>query len=353
MSQDAKTTPGSGQPTGRERLQKVLARAGVASRRRIEELIREGRVTLNGRPAELGDRADLEVDAVKVDGRRIAANRRPHQYLLVNKPRAVVSTADDPEQRKTVLELIPVRLRKGLVPVGRLDYDSEGLLLLTTDGDFAHRVAHPRFGCVKTYEVKVKGHPKPGDIERLRRGVLVHGRPTAPARIDSFNGPEGLRESSHNSWWRVAIGEGRTRQIREMFMGIGHQVQRLRRVAIGPVSDALLARGSWRNLTNEEVEGLLSGSTKAPVLVKGRRSRPERRPKGPGTGKGRKAGGGAKKGAKKVASRSAEENGSRSTRGAGAKGRGGGPKGRGGSPGSATKGRRPSRGPKRSGRGAR
>ena len=241
-------------------------------------MIRQGRVTLNGQDAQLGDRADLAEDAVKVDGRRIKASQKVRVYLLVNKPRAVVSTASDPEGRATVLEIVPERMRKGLVPVGRLDYDSEGLLLLTDDGDFAHRVAHPRFGCVKTYEVKVKGHPKPGDIDRLRGGVRLHGRLTAPARISSFTGPEGMRDSSTNSWWRVAIGEGRTRQVREMFLRIGHPVQRLRRVAIGSVVDAQLPRGGWRDLTPEEIESLQSGSTKAPVLGRGRRmARPGRK----------------------------------------------------------------------------
>ncbi len=256
----------------RERLQKLMARAGVASRRQAEDMIRQGRVTLNGQEARLGDRADLNEDAVKIDGRRLKPSQKPKVYLLVNKPRAVVSTVSDPEDRSTVIEIVPERLHKGLVPVGRLDYDSEGLLLLTDDGEFAHRVAHPRFGCIKTYEVKVKGRPKPGDIDRLRQGVKLEGRLTAPAQVEAFRGPEGKREPSTSTWWRVAIGEGRTRQIREMFLRIGHPVQRLRRVAIGSVSDSRLPRGSWRELTPEEIEALQSGTGRAPALSRGRRS---------------------------------------------------------------------------------
>ena len=166
----------------RERLQKVLARAGVGSRREIEELVRQGRVTVNGSVAELGQKADLEVDAVKVDGKRIRAPKGQQIYILVHKPVSVVSTRSDPEGRATVLDLVPARFRRGLVTVGRLDYDSEGLLLLTNDGAFAHRVAHPKFGCLKTYEVKVKGTPGEVAIEKLRSGVVVDGRRTAPAR---------------------------------------------------------------------------------------------------------------------------------------------------------------------------
>lgn len=327
----------------RERLQKILARAGVASRRQVETLIREGRVTLNGQVAELGDRADLSVDHVRVDGRLIAASQRPHLYMLLHKPRAVVSTLEDPEDRKTILDLVPTRLHKGLVSVGRLDYDSEGLLLLTTDGDFAHRVAHPRFGCVKTYEVKVKGRPKPGDIDRLRQGILLDGRPTAPARIDAFSGPEGLRDSQSNTWWRVAIGEGRTRQIREMFLRIGHPVNRLRRVAVGSVSDPHLPKGEWRHLTPEEVESLREGSGKAPALAKGRRVR-VRRPAGDKKAVGRR--GANKRGEDpRAAKRRGGDSNERGSKPRPPKGRGGG---------GPSKGRRasgPNRGTKRTGRG--
>ena len=239
-----------------ERLQKVLARCGVASRRKAEELIREGRVTVNGQPAQLGQKADAAVDAIKVDGRRIQPPRQAHRYVVVHKPRGCVSTVSDPEDRRTVLELLPPRLRAAVKPVGRLDYDSEGLLMLTDDGELAHRVAHPSYGCLKVYEVKVKGRPEEADLQRLRAGMVIEGRKTAPATVEGFAGPRGPRESSANSWWRVAIGEGRTRQIREMFRRVGHPVQRLRRVSIGPLGLGGLGRGQWRELDTAEVEEL-------------------------------------------------------------------------------------------------
>lgn len=241
-----------------ERLQKILARAGVASRRKVEELIAEGRVTLNGRLAQIGDKADLERDAVKVDGKRIQA-APGHRYLLLNKPKGVMSTVSDPEGRPTVIELVPPGMRKALVPVGRLDYMTEGLLLLTDDGEFAHRVSHPRYGCVKTYEVKVKGHPTESEISRLEEGILLEGRRTSPCRITGRPVPRRLGEME-NSWWYVELSEGRTRQIREMFYRIGHAVQKLRRVAIGPVADEKLPVGSLRELTEREVASLMRTS---------------------------------------------------------------------------------------------
>ncbi|MEM1179623.1 MAG: pseudouridine synthase [Acidobacteriota bacterium] len=262
-----------------ERLQKVLARAGVASRRTVEEWIAAGRVTVNGRAAELGARADLEVDAVRVDGKRIQPRRKAPVYLVLNKPRGVVSTLKDPEGRRSILDLIPERLHKGLVPVGRLDWDSEGLLLLTDDGDFAQAVAHPRYGCVKTYEVKVRNTPKESDLERLRGGIVINGRPSAPADIDPFRGPGGARETSANSWWRVRLTEGRTRQIREMFQRIGNPVQRLRRVAIGSFTAPDVPRGLWRELTPDEVIRIRdTSSEKKPRGAKGT----GRRAAGPG-----------------------------------------------------------------------
>ncbi len=246
-----------------ERLQKVLARAGVGSRRQVEQLIREGRITVNGRTAELGVRADLETDAVKVDDRRIFPAARERRYVLLNKPRGCVSTKSDPEGRPTVLDLVPQRLRPGLVPVGRLDYDTEGLLLLTDDGELAHRLAHPRFGCTKTYEVKVKGRPSETAVDRLRAGIVLDGRRTAPASVvprAGVPGPRSGRKSSKNSWWTVVLKEGRTRQIREMFFRIGHPVSRLRRLAIGPLTDRHLHRGAWRQLDEREVASLRRAS---------------------------------------------------------------------------------------------
>ncbi len=252
-----------------ERLQKLLARAGVASRRHVEELIREGRVTVNGAPAGLGDKADPEQDAVKVDGRRIDLRRRPEVYLVVNKPKAVMSTVSDPQGRRTVMELVPAGLRKGLVPVGRLDFMTEGLLLMTSDGEFAQKVSHPRHGCVKVYEVKVSGRPEEGQLDRLRGGIVLEGKRTAPCRIDEHRA-SGPRSAEENSWWRVELSQGRTRQIREMFARIGNSVLRLRRVGIGSLIDPDLPLGAVRELTPEEVERLLTDPTPP---------RPKRRPR--------------------------------------------------------------------------
>jgi 23S rRNA pseudouridine2605 synthase len=250
-----------------ERLQKILARAGVASRRKVEDLIREARVTINGRLAEIGDKADLARDAVKLDGKRILPKPGEHRYLLLNKPRGVMSTVADPEGRTTVLELVPPAMRKALVPVGRLDFLTEGLILLTDDGDFAQHVAHPRYGCVKTYEAKVKGHPEEGDVARLEAGIVLDGKRTSPCRITSRPASRRAAEGA-NSWWIVELTEGRTRQIREMFERIGHPVQKLRRVAIGPVHDPDLAIGSLRELTEREVEQLRRSTRERPARTK-------------------------------------------------------------------------------------
>jgi 23S rRNA pseudouridine2605 synthase len=237
-----------------ERLQKVLARCGVASRRKAEELIREGRVTVNGQIAELGRKVEPDEDSIKVDGKRVRPRRR-HRYLLLNKPAGYITTRMDPQKRPTVFDLVPAGRRRGLIAVGRLDYQSEGLLLLTDDGDFAQRVAHPRYGCRKSYAVKVRGEPDPTAIDKLRRGIVLDGRRTAPATIrlrKSADSQRGIK----NTWWTVELAEGRTRQIREMFFRVGYPVQRLRRVAIGPLSEAGLPVGAVRELLPEELEAL-------------------------------------------------------------------------------------------------
>ncbi|HEV3458461.1 MAG TPA: pseudouridine synthase, partial [Thermoanaerobaculia bacterium] len=290
-----------------ERLQKILARAGVASRRKAEELIREGRVTVNGRPAAIGDKADLARDSVKLDERRIQAPAT-HRYLLLNKPRGVMSTVSDPAGRTTVIDLVPPAMRRALAPVGRLDFQTEGLLLLTDDGDLAQHVAHPSFGCWKTYEVKVRGRPAADQIERLRAGIVLEGRRTAPCRItalrrSSKTTPAALRraragggqgvpgrrgrprsapESDNASWWSVELGEGRTRQIREMFQRIGHPVQKLRRIAIGPVSDPDLPVGSLRELSEREVAALRRAGPPAARQASGAGREETRRGRPPG-----------------------------------------------------------------------
>lgn len=238
-----------------ERLQKLLARAGLASRRGAEEYLRQGRVTVNGAVAGLGDKADPAHDAIKVDGRllRLPAGNR---YLLLNKPRGYLVTRSDPEGRPTVYDLLPQRASRGLFPVGRLDFHSEGLLLLTDDGDLAQRIAHPRHGCSKLYRVRVRGRPDRAALDRLRAGIVIERKRTAPARIRTLRGPAG----EPNAWLEVELGEGRSRQIREMFFRVGHPVKRLKRIAIGSLRDATLPPGGVRELTPREVARLRGGS---------------------------------------------------------------------------------------------
>lgn len=254
-----------------ERLQKVLSRSGVASRRASEELIRQGRVTVNGKIARIGQKVDLRADFVKVDGRRIRQPGR-NRYVLLNKPAGYMTTRADPEGRPTVFDLLPPQVRRGLFAVGRLDFDTEGLLLLTDDGDLAQLVSHPRHGCAKIYEVKVKGRPSDESIRRLRGGITLKHRRTQAARITRLESNRGRRTAEANTWWRVELKEGRTRQIREMFSRVGHPVLRLRRVAIGRVADRDLPRGAFRNLSAAEVRQLSGASSR-----RGARSAPRDR----------------------------------------------------------------------------
>lgn len=242
---------------GVERLQKLLSAAGVASRRAAEAMILEGRVTLNGRVVtELGTKADLAKDHVKVDGKLL---RLPsvHRYILLNKPRGFIVTRDDPEGRPTVFALLKSRVGERLVAVGRLDTDSEGLLLLTNDGALVQKLTHPSGGCRKEYEVKVSGIPAPGDLDRLRHGVrLDDGVRTAPAEMEVVRTTPEKEGAGGNAWLRVILGEGRSRQIRRMFAAVGHPVSKLRRVAIGPIRDRTLAPGKFRDLVPGEVSAL-------------------------------------------------------------------------------------------------
>ena len=225
------------------RLQKVLARLGFGSRRVSDDLIAEGRVTVNGEVAELGRRVDVEHDVVEVDGVIVGVKPDLVHYLL-NKPRGVVTTASDPQGRPTVVELVPVEPR--VFPVGRLDADTEGLLLLTNDGDLAHRLTHPSFGVEKEYLAEVEGSPTPGVVRRLREGVELEDGMTAPAKV-SLVPPSGLR---------ITIHEGRNRQVRRMCEAVGHPVRRLVRVRIGPLADRRLKPGEWRSLTQAELRSL-------------------------------------------------------------------------------------------------
>ena len=240
---------GGASPSG-ERLQKVLARTGFGSRRGCEELIDEGRVKVNGRTAVLGQRVDVEHDRVEVDGVPVGVRADLVHYLL-NKPRGVVTTAQDPQGRPTVVSLVPDHPR--VFPVGRLDADTEGLLILTNDGELAHRLTHPSFGVEKEYLAEVEGTPSPAALRRLREGVELEDGVTAPARASAL-APNLVR---------ISIHEGRNRQVRRMCAAVGHPVTRLVRTRIGPLAERGLAPGQWRGLTIAEVRAL-AGAADAP-----------------------------------------------------------------------------------------
>lgn len=228
-----------------ERLQKILAHAGVASRRKAEELIVEGRVSVNGETVtELGSKADLAVDKVKVDG-KILSEPKHHLYIALNKPKNCVTTASDPEGRQTVMSFFK-GVRDRIYPIGRLDYASEGLLLLTNDGDFANRLMSPASHVTKTYLVKVKGSLTAEQEENFRRGLPIHGKRTAPAGLK-------LIRKGDNPWYEVRLVEGRQNQIRIMFKHFGHLVEKLKRVKIGFLELGVLKPGAYRTLTNAEV----------------------------------------------------------------------------------------------------
>ena len=256
------------------RLNKLLSAAGIASRRAADELIQQGRVEINGRVVrELGTKADLEHDEIKVDGRRL--RRAPERrYLLLNKPAGVVSTRSDPQRRTTIADLLAKAGIDGyFYPVGRLDYDTEGLLLVTNDGDLAERASHPRYGLPRTYEARVEGVPDDRDLDRLRRGVLIDGRKTQPARVHvirvagSKRGPQAILE--------LTIHEGRNRQVRRMCDAIAHPVSRLRRTRFGPIVDAKLQPGALRDLTPHELRALRDAVSGSGLEARG--SRPDER----------------------------------------------------------------------------
>lgn len=233
-----------------ERLQKVLAQAGIGSRRSAERLIVAGRVTVNGAVVvTLGTKVDPDTDAIKVDGKRIAAPSAGRVYLALNKPRGVVTTMSDPEGRPTVKDFLR-GVKARVYPVGRLDYNSEGLLLLTDDGLLARGLMHPSSGVDKTYLVKVKGHPDRDALARLVRGIPLDGKRTGPARARVVRGGD-------NAWLEVTIAEGRNRQVRRILQAVGHPVQRLRRVAYGGVRLGRLPAGRLRPLIDAEVAALL------------------------------------------------------------------------------------------------
>ena len=239
-------------PESGERLQKVLAAAGVASRRHVEEMVRRGRISVNGRPARLGQRVCADVDTVEVDGSPISLRSDLVHYLL-NKPRGALSTAADPQGRPTVLDGLPPEPR--VYPVGRLDRDSEGLLLLTNDGDLAARIMHPSGGCEKEYLAAVEGRIGPGALRTLRAGVDLPDGRTAPARVSS----------PRAGVLRIVLTEGRNRQVRRMCAAVGLTVTRLVRTRIGPLRDTRLRPGEWRELTQaelRELEGALAAAAR-------------------------------------------------------------------------------------------
>ena len=240
-----------------ERLQKLISQAQIASRRAAEDLIRQGRVTVNGKTAQIGDKADLAHDVVMVDGRRLSAEP-DYIYLLVYKPRGVVSTnqRQRQEKRRIVRELVP---HKGhLFTVGRLDADSEGLILLTNDGELANELMHPRYEHTKTYKVLVEGQPTNLTIEQWRNGILLDERRTAPAKVRV------LEERDEDTWLQVVMREGRKRQIRRVAQALGHPATRLIRTKIAFLEIGHLKPGEWRELTPVEVRQLkqLSQNTK-------------------------------------------------------------------------------------------
>ncbi|MBV8982422.1 MAG: rRNA pseudouridine synthase [Acidimicrobiia bacterium] len=232
----------STQPEG-ERLQKVLARAGYGSRRACEELIEDGRVTVDGEVASLGQRVDSASQRVEVDGVTVSAAPDLVYYLL-NKPSGVVTTASDTHGRPTVVDLVPGEPR--VFSVGRLDADTEGLLLLTNDGDLTQRLTHPSFGVEKEYLAEVEGTPSAATVRKLRRGVELDDGPTAPAKVSQVE-PNALR---------ITIHEGRNRQVRRMCEAVGHPVVRLVRTRIGPLVDRRLKPGEWRALSAAEIRAL-------------------------------------------------------------------------------------------------
>ena len=243
----------------RQRLQKILSTAGIASRRAAESYITDGRVSVNGETlTELGSKADPETDDIRVDGRRIkVASRR--LYLLLYKPRGYIATRSDPQGRPTVIDLLAKGgVRDYVYPVGRLDYESEGLILLTSDGDLAARLTHPSHEVEREYHVKVLGVPDDHDLERLSKGIVIDGRRTQPAEVKLLKVLPG--SDADHATLSIVVKEGRNRQVRNMCEAIGHPVDRLRRVRIGPITDERIRPGEFRELDAKEIAALRRAS---------------------------------------------------------------------------------------------
>jgi pseudouridine synthase len=230
------------------RLQKILADRGLASRRKAEELILEGRVSVNGQTAHIGDKADPDQDVIQLDGQRLASAPEK-SYVLFNKPKNVVTTLADPEGRTTVMDMINLPKAR-LFPVGRLDYDAEGVLLLTNDGDLAHHLSHPSYEIPRTYWVKLQGKPQREELQKLSRGVRLEDGPTAPCRIHT------LRETEGNMWVEMTLHEGRNRQVKRMWEKLGYHVLKLKRVSFAGLRIVGLKLGEYRFLRHGEVQKL-------------------------------------------------------------------------------------------------
>ena len=229
-----------------KRLQKILAEMGIASRRKAEEMIIEGRVTVNGKVATIGMKADLNRDHIKLNG-KLLIRPEPKVYLIVNKPKGVVTSLHDPEGRPTIKDFLKgVKYR--VFPVGRLDYDSEGLLLLTNDGNFTYAVLHPSKKIPKTYLVKVREVLEDDEIEKLRKGIRLEDGVTAPAKVKR------IRKTEHNSWLEITLHEGKKRQIRRMLDKVGHPVLKLKRIRINGIELGNLESGKYRYLMPDEVD---------------------------------------------------------------------------------------------------
>lgn len=237
-----------------ERLQKILSAAGVASRRAAEQMILDGRVSVNKVTIlTLGTKADPLRDDIRADGRRVKPER--HRYILLYKPDRVVTTKSDPHHRRTVMEFLK-RVRESVNPVGRLDYDSAGLLLLTNDGELAAGLTHPRHGIEKRYRAEVAGIPGDDQLDLLARGIEIEGQRTLPASVKMVKVVPPRRGREGRAVIEIGIREGRNRQVRKMCDAIGHPVQSLTRIAVGPLRDKELRPGEWRDLTPGEVDAL-------------------------------------------------------------------------------------------------
>ena len=238
-----------------QRLQKILSAAGIASRRAAETYITDGRVSVNGQTVtELGTKADPEADDIRVDGRRIKTAAR-RLYILMYKPRGYITSRSDPQRRPTVIDLLAKGgVRDYVYPVGRLDYESEGLLLLTSDGDLAARLTHPSHEVEREYQVKVLGVPDDHDLQRLSKGILIDGRRTLPAEVRVLKIIEGT--DAQHALLSIVVKEGRNRQVRNMFDAVGHPVDRLRRVRIGSITDEHIRPGEFRELDAKEIAAL-------------------------------------------------------------------------------------------------